>query len=103
MPSIPAPGDDLTALLEEIGQRWSKVAYVGLKPEVVPEPGHQPSWLPDVPRLLGALGAVLKAHRPNTADGRCNWCRDPDGQRSAFPCGEYLTIKRILTGEDSHA
>lgn len=54
-----------------------------------------------MPRLLAIVAEVLKAHRPNTADGRCNWCRDPDGQRSAFPCGEYLTIKRILLGEEA--
>ena len=51
--------------------------------------------------LLAALEAVLKAHRPNTADGRCNWCRESDGQRSAFPCGEYLTIRAALPGEET--
>ena len=55
----------------------------------------------DIPLLLAALDAVLKAHRPNTADGRCSWCRDPDGQRSAFPCGEYLTIRAALAGKEA--
>ena len=30
--------------------------------------------------------------------GRCAWCRNPDGQRQKFPCGEYLAITRELTG-----
>lgn len=50
-------------------------------------------------RAVAALEAVLKAHRPSTTDGRCCWCRDADGQRSAWPCGEYLTITRALNGD----
>jgi hypothetical protein len=52
-----------------------------------------------MPRLAAALEAVLKAHRPSTSDGRCCWCREADGRRSAWPCGEYLTITRELSGE----
>jgi hypothetical protein len=48
-------------------------------------------------RLLAALDAVLKAHR--NAGGRCAWCRNPDGQRQKWPCGEYLAIARELTGK----
>jgi hypothetical protein len=51
----------------------------------------------DVPRLLAVVGKVLEAHRD--AGGRCAWCRDPDGQRQKFPCGEYLAITRELTGK----
>lgn len=61
--------DGLAAALAEIRERWSKVEYVGLKPEVVPEPGHQPSWLADVPRLLAALDEVLKLHQPKPIYG----------------------------------
>jgi hypothetical protein len=49
--------------------------------------------------LLGAVEAVLKAHRPSTSDGRCCWCREADGQRSPWPCGEYRTIAAALAGE----
>jgi hypothetical protein len=49
----------------------------------------------DVPRLLAALDVVLKAHRD--VGGRCAWCRNPDGQRQKFPCGEYLAITAELT------
>jgi hypothetical protein len=52
--------DDLTATLEEIKERWSKVERVELKPEVVPEPGYQTPWLPDVDHLVKAVEAVLK-------------------------------------------
>jgi hypothetical protein len=48
-------------------------------------------------RMAAALGEVLKAHR-NTGD-RCAWCRNPDGTRQKWPCGEYLTIIRALTRE----
>ena len=56
--------DRLDAELTAIRERWSKVAYVGMKPEVVPEAGHQPEWLPDVPRLVAAAEAALKVHAP---------------------------------------
>ena len=48
-------------------------------------------------RLLSALDEVLKAHRD--AGGRCAWCRNPDGRRQKFPCGEYLAITAELTGK----
>jgi len=48
-------------------------------------------------RLLGAVDAALKAHRD--VGGRCAWCRNPDGRRQKFPCGEYLAITRELTGK----
>ena len=51
----------------------------------------------DVPRLLAALDVVLKAHRD--VGGRCAWCRNPDGQRQKFPCGEYLAITSEMTGK----
>jgi hypothetical protein len=50
-----------------------------------------------VRRLLAVVGKVLEAHR--NADGRCAWCRNQDGQRQKFPCGEYLAITRELTGK----
>lgn len=50
--------------LDGIRERWSKVAYVGLKPEVVPEPGHQAPWLPDVDHLVKAVEAALRHHEP---------------------------------------
>lgn len=59
---MPDATDPAAAALAEIRERWSKVKYVGLKPEVVPEPGYQPPWLPDVDHLLAAVEAVLKGH-----------------------------------------
>lgn len=48
-------------------------------------------------QAVAALDAVLAAHR--NSGGRCAWCRNPDGQRQKWPCGEYLAISRALTGE----
>lgn len=44
--------------------------------------------------LLAILEAVLAGHRP--VDGRCPWCRESNGYRSKWPCGEYLTIETAL-------
>jgi len=52
----------------------------------------------DLARLLAVVGKVLEAHRD--AGGRCAWCRNPDGQRQKWPCGEYLAITAELTGKD---
>jgi len=70
-PAAPGP---VAAELAAIRERWSKVAYVGLRPEVVPEPGHQPEWLPDVPRLLAAVEAVLAMHKPTGIVGEVQLC-----------------------------
>jgi hypothetical protein len=51
----------------------------------------------DVAALLAAVEVVLAAHR--SVDGRCAWCREADGQRSQWPCGEFLTVSRALLGE----
>lgn len=47
--------------------------------------------------LLAVVDVVLKAH--HNAGGRCAWCRNADGQRQKWPCGEYLAIARELTGK----
>ena len=82
--------------LEEIRERWSKVAYVGLKPEVVPEPGYQPPWLPDVDHLLKAVDAALSRHRPvirkQGHPAMCEW----DNRR--WPCPEVADITAALAG-----
>jgi hypothetical protein len=51
----------------------------------------------DVPRLLAALTIVLRAH--HDTGGRCAWCREADGGRSTWPCGEIVAITRELTGK----
>lgn len=56
--------DPLAGELAAIKDRWAKVEYVGLKDDVVPEPGPQPRWLDDVPALAAAVEAVLAPHRP---------------------------------------
>jgi hypothetical protein len=55
----------------------------------------------DLPRLLAVVEKVLAAH--HDSGGRCSWCRNPDGQRALWPCGEHLTITRELLAEgDGH-
>lgn len=95
---MPDPADP-SATLEAIKAQWAQVDFITFKPEVVPDTGPAWQWRDELARVLAALEAVLKAHRPSTADGRCCWCRDADGQRSAWPCGEYLTITRALKGD----
>jgi hypothetical protein len=92
------PDDPLSSALGEIRERSERP----LGPSAMALPISIPAVqgllesAADVPRLLAALDAVLKAHR--NADGRCAWCRNPDGQRQKWPCGEYLVITRELTG-----
>ena len=62
-----------------------------------PEAFDLPVLLGDWGKALDALAHVLAAH--HDSGGRCAWCRDADGQRSKWPCGEYLTIRARL-GED---
>jgi hypothetical protein len=97
--------DDVTALLSGIRERWSKVAYVGLRPEVVPEPGDQPPpWLPDVPHLLAAVEALstaLQRHREWFTDSKgvmlCGGCLKP------VPCPDDpdAIVEQALSGKDS--
>jgi hypothetical protein len=88
--------DQLATALDEIRERWSKVAYVGLNPEVVPEPGHQPSWLADVSRLLAALeaaDAALKRHMQwfgSMGERLCGGCLRP------VPCPDTNVIAAAL-------
>ena len=94
---------DPSAALAAIRERHTVVAAANLNPDAFGGGVYAAVVRlaqEDTPSLVAALEVVLKAHRPNTADGRCNWCRDPDGQRSAFPCGEYLSITAALTGEE---
>ena len=90
--------DPLSAALEEIRERneqlRSRYGYVGGLLALAKAEN-------DVPRLLAVLDVVLAAHR--NADGRCAWCRNQDGQRQKWPCGEYLAITRALTGEAGDA
>lgn len=89
---MPTPDSDPSVTLEAIKERAKRART---------EPAITRDWArgksaDDVPSLVAALEAVLKAHRPSTTDGRCCWCRDADGQRSAWPCGEYLAITAAL-------
>ncbi len=86
-----ADPDPLSAELDGIRDRSDRAAYRHAEMHGLRDSAR------DVPRLLAALDAVLKAHR--NADGRCAWCRGQDGERQKWPCGEYLTITRALTGE----
>lgn len=55
--------DKVAAYLAEAEERWSKAEYVGLKDWVVPEPGPQLRYLPDVHRLIKAVRAGLAEHQ----------------------------------------
>ena len=90
--------DRLDAELAAIRERWSKVAYVGMKPEVMPEAGHQPEWLPDVPHLLAAVEAALALHVASTADPY--WCKECG---HSFPCWTRRKISAEALREDDEA
>jgi len=57
--TVSQESDPVVTYLAAVGERWSQVEYVGLKPEVVPESGPPPQWLADIPRLLRAVTEVL--------------------------------------------
>jgi hypothetical protein len=94
------PATAPAAILDQIRERWSKVARVELKPEVVPEPGCQPPWLPDVDHLLKAVEDVLKLHQGIT-DGdypeSLALCEE-DGEFSRCPTVSAITA--ALAGKE---
>lgn len=92
-----ADSDPAASALEEIKER-NEQHIAALK---LTEWSVANSPYGDLRKAVAALEAVLKAHRPSTSDGRCCWCRDADGQRSAWPCGEYLTITAALAGKEA--
>jgi hypothetical protein len=83
--------DKLTAALAEIDAR----AAAPFDWRTGPNENLARAIAGDVQLLRGALDVVLKAHRD--VGGRCAWCRNSDGQRQKFPCGEYLAITAELT------
>jgi hypothetical protein len=66
---MPDTADPVAAELEAIRERWDKAGSVNLKEGVVPEPGPQPAWLPDVTRLLALVAALLDGHEPEPLYG----------------------------------
>ena len=113
---VPETTADPVAELAAIRERWSRVAYVGLKPEVVPEPGRQPSWLADIPRLLDGYDALLKLHRlkpnyglafsPSTGAPLCGHDPDTDpgahfeGDDGEWYCRDKVTGQTCRTCAD---
>jgi len=87
--------DQVTMALEEIRERWSKIAAIEVKDGVVPEPAPDPilKWHTDIPRLLAAVERVREladgayvmlancetGHREPVA-----WDLDPDALRDAI-------------------
>lgn len=100
---MPDTADPVAAYLAEVRERSeSRVLNPGSLPITHPGVRGLLATAADVPYLLAALEAVLAAHRPTSGgDGkeRCAWCREYYGERSIWPCGEYLTIKAKLLGE----
>ena len=94
--------DRAAGMVAAIRERWSKVAYVGMKPKVVPEAGHQPEWLPDVPRLLAAVEAVLALASTWEHSGRGRVAAMAPVHVERRACGAELRalVTRELTGED---
>jgi hypothetical protein len=60
----------LTAALDEIRERWAKIARVECHPDVVPagvgERAQPEDWRPDVPCLLAAIDRALELTDPFT-------------------------------------
>lgn len=112
----PAP-DPVAAYLDEVRGRAAliKPSAHGYTPRGEQLPGGPADdWLianltaaADVPLLLAAVEAVLKAHRPYLATGgkeRCTWCRTADGTHELWTtggCPEYQAMSRALLGEES--
>ncbi len=79
--------DDLTAILEEIQERYERAVS-----------GTCSNGTSSVPRLIAALGAVLELHqrvdRGDDLPPICGTCH-----KGFWPCPTYLAITRKLTGK----